>query len=95
MLLDIINLVYYTCKEWCLLNIDLAKLGFNMFPGQNLKMFVNDLAPHELIPVEVAYHIFRFLSCLKELLLIIKLCIFPMALKEMRREYITSHSPST
>merc|ERR1719220_1018843 len=46
-------------EERSLFSIDLAKLGFHMFLGEEGEVFVHDLAPEGLFPVEVANHILR------------------------------------
>ena len=48
--------------------VHLAKLGFHMFLGEEGKVFVHDLAPEGLFPVEVADHILRVLCYIEELL---------------------------
>lgn len=51
-----------------------------MFFCQNVEVFVNQFASHELVSVEVAHYILRLLGGLKELLLIIQLCVLSMTL---------------
>ena len=69
-----------TCKERALFGVDLHKLGFHVLFGQNGQVLINDLAPEEVVPVEVADDVLGFLRHLEEVLLLGDFRIFSVTL---------------
>lgn len=48
---------HLTCQEWSFLCIYFAEFCFDVFLGEDVEMFVHQLAPHKLVPVKVTYHV--------------------------------------
>lgn len=69
-------------QEGTLFGVHFAKLGLDVFGGQNFEVHVNDSAAGRRIPVEVAHDVGRFFTYLEELLFVRQLAVLAVTLLE-------------